>query len=86
MKQKINTLPTSNIVLGYKDILGTNAPTDRLSLIQNISKDHNIAEIAGLNYRLKGRFSKEVDSSISAQQRELLYFCGYNADFIPNDI
>jgi hypothetical protein len=78
MKQRINTLPTSNLVLGYKDILGTDTPTDRLSLIKNISKDHIIAELAGLNYRLKGRFSKEVDSSISAQQRELLYFCGKN--------
>lgn len=76
MKRKVSTLPTSNVVLGYKDIIGTNAPKSRLDLIKNISKDHIIAELAGLNYRLKGRFSKEVDSSIHSQQRELLYFCG----------
>ncbi|MDB4918801.1 hypothetical protein [Mucilaginibacter sp.] len=76
MKRRISTLPTSNVVLGYKDILGVDSPTNRLGLIKNISKDHIIAELAGLNFRLKGRFSKEVDSSIYAQQRELLYFCG----------
>ena len=74
--RKIGTLPTSNVVLGYKDILGVEPPQNRLDLIKNISKDHIIAELAGLNFRLKGRFSKEVDSSIHAQQRELLYFCG----------
>jgi hypothetical protein len=76
MKPLPNTLPISNVVLGYHDILGLETPTDRLQLIRHISKDHLIGEIAGLNFRLKGRYSKEVDSSISAQQRELLYFCG----------
>ncbi|MCW3119500.1 MAG: hypothetical protein JWM28_3582, partial [Chitinophagaceae bacterium] len=76
MKQRPNTLPTTNVVLGYHDILDLDTPADRLELVNHISKDHLIGEIAGLNFRLKGRFSKEVDSSISAQQRELLHFCG----------
>ncbi|HAL80874.1 MAG TPA: hypothetical protein DCO83_00475 [Mucilaginibacter sp.] len=71
-----NALPTSNVILGYKNLLGIDVPADRLSLIKNISKDHIIAELAGLNYRLKGTFSKEVDSKISSQECELLYFCG----------
>ena len=78
MKLPIDNLPTSNVILGYKNLLGKDAPSDRLSLIRHLSKDHIIAELAGLNYRLKGSFSKEVDSKLSSQERELFYFCGKN--------
>ncbi|AMR32516.1 hypothetical protein A0256_14325 [Mucilaginibacter sp. PAMC 26640] len=69
-------LPRTSVILGYRDLFGTEPPENRMGIIRHISKDHLIAEIAGLNYRLTGRTAKEVDTSFSTQFRELAYFCG----------
>ncbi len=73
-----NTLPTSNLVLGYTNLLGKEPPNDRLSLIRNISKNSLLLELAGLNFRLRGKFAKEIDSTLATQQQELFRFCGKN--------
>ncbi|TKC08041.1 hypothetical protein FA048_12825 [Pedobacter polaris] len=71
-----NGLPTSNFIVGYKDIFRRPAPSDRLSLISKMSKDIIIGEIAALNYRLKPKKSKTIDINFSTQRRELFNFCG----------
>lgn len=72
----MHPLPTTNWIIGYKDIFGVDAPADRLSLVADISKDILIAELAGLNYRLKGRVAKEINTKFTTQAEELFYFCG----------
>lgn len=68
-------LPQSRVIIGYKDLFGEDIE-DRLSLIKGICKKHLIAEISGLNYRLKPNKKFEVDYSFKTQDRELVYFSG----------
>jgi hypothetical protein len=74
----MNSLPRSRIIIGYQDLFNEENPQDRLSLIQGISKIDLMAEISGLNYRLKPNDHKFADYSLSGQDRELFYFCGGN--------
>jgi hypothetical protein len=68
--------PSSLGITGYHTLFGTQPPEDRLSLIQHLSKDIILLEIAGLNYRLSGGTSREVDTSLERQLQELFWFCG----------
>jgi len=73
-----DTLPISNTVLGFANLLGVSPPADRLSLIRGISKNSLLLELSGLNFRLRGKFAKEIKSDPSTQQAELFYFCAKN--------
>ena len=68
-------LPQSRAILGYHDFFGEEVQ-DRLSLIQAICKTNLIAEISGLNYRLKPNNQIHNDYGFKTQDRELLYFSG----------
>lgn len=69
-------IPTATAILGYHDLFGETLPQDRLSLIRGICRTQLIAEISGLNYRLKPKDRKFFDKSFDTQDRELTYFCG----------
>jgi hypothetical protein len=71
-----NNIPKVQLILGYKEILGEEPPEHRLSLIEGICKKNLIAEIAGLNYRLKSKTDLQVDTRWETQADELTYFCG----------
>jgi hypothetical protein len=77
MKAK-GSLPSTKLILGYKDIFNGKFEGERLSFLAGISKIDIIAEIAGLNFRLKGRKSKVVDTNFNTQLKELFYFSGNN--------
>jgi len=79
----MNTLPKSQLIIGYSDVFGEDPPEDRLSFISNCSKEVIIAEICGLNYRLKPKNNIYQDVSRETQVKELHYFSG-NADQIFN--
>jgi len=72
----MSTIPTAQLVLGYKEYFKTNPPQDRLSILQGICKRNLITEFSGLNYRLKPSTSKYHDTSLETQIKELQYFCG----------
>jgi hypothetical protein len=73
-------LPTNKLIIGYKDIFEKKPDFGRIEILKGISKENIIAELAGLNYRLKGQKSKFVDTSFVTQQDELFYFCGKNKE------
>lgn len=77
MKLK-GSLPTTKLILGYKDVFNGNFQGDRLTLLAGISKIDIIVEISGLNFRLKGRKSKVIDTNFNTQLKELFYFSGKN--------
>lgn len=62
------------LVLDYTLFYGFPPPQDRLSLIKHIPKKILLAEIAGLNYRLKPKQSLQIDNSFTTQVKELKYF------------
>lgn len=68
-------LPRTRPILGYHDFFDEEIQ-DRLVLIQNICRKNLIAEIAGLNYRLKPNNKLHNDYSFKSQDRELVYFSG----------
>lgn len=72
---KRSTLPTSNLVLGYTNLIGS-PPPPRLDLVRHISRNSLLLELAGLNFRLRGKFAKAINSKLSGQEKELFYFCG----------
>lgn len=81
MKRKISKkadefMFSNRLLVGFQDIFGRSYHRPRLDLIINISKLDLVTEIAGLNYRLKGRNELNIDTSFESQQRELEYFCG----------
>lgn len=72
----MSTIPTAQLILGYKEYFKTDPPKDRLSLVKDICKRNLIAEFSGLNYRLKPNTSKYHNTSLETQIKELQYFCG----------
>jgi hypothetical protein len=68
--------PSSLGITGYHTLFGKQPPEDRLALIRHLSKDILLLEIAGLNYRLSGGVTREMDISTKTQQQELFWFCG----------
>lgn len=72
----MSTLPKSQLVLGYTEFYNSPLPENRLELLKGICKLNIIAELAGLNYRLKDKKSKYHDTSLKTQIGELEYFCG----------
>ncbi len=74
----MSTIPKSQLILGYTEFFKTDPPKDRLSIVSQICKRNLIAELAGLNYRLKPKTSKYHDTSLDFQINELNYFCGGN--------
>src|SRR5258706_14305436 len=72
----MNTFPKPQLILGFKEYFKVPPTADRLSLVAGICKRNLIAELAGLNYRLKPKTSKYHDTSLENQIKELRYFCG----------
>ena len=72
----MNTLPKLQLIIGYRDVFGENPPEDRLSLLVNCSREVIMAEICGLNYRLKPKVGLCQDTTKQTQFDELLYFSG----------
>lgn len=72
----MNTLPKSQLIIGYKEVFGGDPPKDRLNFINNCSKEVVLAEICGLNYRLKPKDAIYQDISLETQIKELHYFSG----------
>jgi hypothetical protein len=68
------SLPTPQLTLDFKTFFGTPAPDDRMSFLKGITKRALLAEISGLNYRLKPKDSIEYDISSDTQIRELKRF------------
>lgn len=71
-------IPVATAILGYHDLFQGQFIDDRLGLINGMCKTQLIAEISGLNYRLKPKDKKYFDKSFDTQDRELTYFCGEN--------
>jgi hypothetical protein len=63
------------LYIGYEQIFGK-ACENRLDFVKSIPRRHLIAEIAGLNHRLKSAVEKEFKSGLNDQLKELEYFCG----------
>ena len=63
------------LYVGYEQTFGEQFQ-DRMSLIKDIPRRHLVAEIAGLNHRLKSPVEKEFKSGFDDQIKELEYFCG----------
>lgn len=76
----ISTIPKPQLVLGYVEFFNEPPPRDRLSIIATICKRNLIAELSGLNYRLKKKTSKHQDTSLNTQATTLRYFSN-NDDF-----
>lgn len=76
----MSTIPTAQLVLGYKEYFKVDPPKDRISIIQKICRRNLIVEFSGLNYRLKPNTSKYHDTSLETQKKELQYFCGIDAN------
>lgn len=74
----MNSLPKSRSIIGYEDFFPDAPLANRMDLIRQISKSDLIAEISGMNYRLKPNDKKHTDYSLAGQDRELYYFCGGN--------
>ncbi|SJZ67976.1 hypothetical protein SAMN04488128_1011167 [Chitinophaga eiseniae] len=72
------TVPVAKVIIGYKDVLDAEPPADRISLLDGICRHIVLAEIAGLNYRIKPRTQMYHNTSFDFQKDELLYFCGFN--------
>jgi hypothetical protein len=70
----MKTLPKPQLILDYKLVFGVEPPTDRLSIIKDISRDSILYEITALNYRLKPKDKIYIDNSFDTQVRELKYF------------
>lgn len=68
-------LPQSRAILCYHDFFGEEHQ-ERLALLYGVCRTNLIAEISGLNYRLKPNNQLYNDYSIQTQDRELLYFSG----------
>ena len=81
----INTIPQAQLILGYKECFNEESPEDRLSIVSGICKRHLIAELAGLNYRLKPKNTKHQDTSLTTQLKELRYFCNNDDNTINKD-
>ena len=73
-----SSVPTSSVLIGYKDLFELKTKTQRIDLLKGVCKTHIIAELAGLNYRIKGYKNKILDTNFETQQDELFYFCGKN--------
>jgi hypothetical protein len=76
----INTIPIPQLVLGYVEFFNEPPPEDRLSIVASICKTNLIAELSGLNYRLKQKTSKHQDTTLDTQAKALRYFSN-NDDF-----
>ena len=72
-------LPQGKAILGYHDFFGEELQ-ERLALIQHMCRTNLIAEISGLNYRIKPNNQLYNDYNIKTQDRELLYFSGEQRD------
>jgi hypothetical protein len=76
----MNTLPKSQLILGYKEFFNGEIPDNRIDIVRKICKKHLITELAGLNYRLKPKDTMFYNNSKELQATELKYFSGDNRD------
>ncbi|RZJ57131.1 MAG: hypothetical protein EOO55_04005 [Hymenobacter sp.] len=77
-----STLPSPQLILDFETFFGRSEPAERLSLLRNLPKREIIAELAGLNYRLKPKDSVEYVSSYEQQEEELKRFVPYRELFL----
>ena len=77
-----STLPSPQLILNFETFFGRSEPAERLSLLQNLPKREVIAELAGLNYRLKPKDSVDYVSSYEQQVEELRRFVPYRELFL----
>lgn len=68
------SLPTAQLTLEYETFFGEPTPVERIKLLDGMPKRELLAEISGLNYRLKPKDSIEYDNSYETQVRELKRF------------
>lgn len=68
-------IPAPHIILDYHSFFKDDPPKDPIDLIKNIPRNYILAEIAGLNYRLKPREQIVFDVSYDTQIKELKRFC-----------
>ena len=66
--------PKPQLILDYTLFFNEEPPEDRISLIQHVSKDSILCELAALNYRLKPKDEVQIDTSLETQIQELEYF------------
>lgn len=69
----MSTLPVFHQILDYRNIFGDAFPQRRLQILEGICKENLIAEIAGINYRLKPNIREHHDGSFERQVEELGY-------------
>ncbi len=73
-----NTIPTSQLILGYKDVFRKDPSSDRIGMLSGMCRDQLIAEISRLNYALKPKETKHQDTTLNTQKEQLFYMCGEN--------
>jgi hypothetical protein len=78
-----STLPSPQLILDFETFFGSSEPAERLVLLQNLPKREIIAELAGLNYRLKPKDSIDYVSSYEQQVEELRRFVPFRELFLP---
>lgn len=69
-----DTLPVPTILLDYEMVFAQAPVENRVSLLDGISKNDILVEIAALNYRLKPYDKIRFDTSLDTQVKELQYF------------
>lgn len=66
--------PKVQIILDYESFFGVKPPENRISIINDISKEHILFELVALNYRLKPKEAIYIDTSFETQVKELKRF------------
>ncbi|MGI4869635.1 MAG: hypothetical protein ACRYFX_00485 [Janthinobacterium lividum] len=69
-----SSLLTPQLILDYETMLGQEEPAERLSLLHHFPQREIIAELAGLNYRLKPRDGVDYLTSYEQQVTEMKRF------------
>ncbi|MET0636145.1 MAG: hypothetical protein ABWZ25_08945 [Chitinophagaceae bacterium] len=72
------TTPTTQAILGYSEFFDQVTPENPLQLVAHFDRQSLIAELAGLNYRLRPKTELFYDVDVPGQLAQLSHFCGYN--------
>jgi len=68
------------LILSYQEFFNQKPPENRLELLNGVSKNEIIHQIASLNTRLKPPGHVSYDLSLKTQLEELKYFSGFNEE------
>lgn len=77
-----SSLPSPQLILDFETFFGQTELEERLLLLQGLPKREIIAELAGLNYRLKPRDAVDYVSSYEQQVAELKTFLPFRELFL----